>query len=128
MAQVNSHVIHSLYEPSRLESNYNEHTLENTAVEIKNHHRRAIPSHPDPFTDAIDSDLLMNDGFQDQQPTTTTTTTANVNAEFLGTVQQRNQGPIFDPSTPKNVTALVGKSAYLNCRVRNLANKTVCTS
>ncbi|KAL0279222.1 UNVERIFIED_CONTAM: hypothetical protein PYX00_000827 [Menopon gallinae] len=27
--------------------------------------------------------------------------------------------------TPRNVTALVGKSAYLTCRVKNLANKTV---
>jgi len=33
--------------------------------------------------------------------------------------------PYFDPMTPKNVTALVGKSAYLSCRVRNLGNKTV---
>uniref|UniRef100_A0A8D8UXJ4 Down syndrome cell adhesion molecule homolog n=1 Tax=Cacopsylla melanoneura TaxID=428564 RepID=A0A8D8UXJ4_9HEMI len=31
----------------------------------------------------------------------------------------------FDPATPRNVTALVGKSAYLSCKVRNLANKTV---
>ncbi|XP_067613685.1 uncharacterized protein dpr6 isoform X2 [Eurosta solidaginis] len=33
--------------------------------------------------------------------------------------------PYFDPSTPRNVTALMGKSAYLSCRVRNLSNKTV---
>jgi len=33
--------------------------------------------------------------------------------------------PYIDPITPKNVTALVGKSAYLGCKVRNLANKTV---
>ncbi|XP_059614630.1 zwei Ig domain protein zig-8-like isoform X2 [Phlebotomus argentipes] len=31
----------------------------------------------------------------------------------------------FDISMPRNVTALVGKSAYLSCRVRNLGNKTV---
>lgn len=36
--------------------------------------------------------------------------------------------PYFDPSTPRNVTALMGKSAYLSCRVRNLANKTVSGS
>ncbi|XP_071442831.1 zwei Ig domain protein zig-8-like isoform X4 [Hetaerina americana] len=36
----------------------------------------------------------------------------------------RNE-PYFDPMTPRNVTALVGKSAYLSCRVRNLGNKTV---
>lgn len=35
--------------------------------------------------------------------------------------------PYIDQITPKNVTALVGKSAYLSCRVRNLANKTVRT-
>ncbi|CAH2049806.1 unnamed protein product, partial [Iphiclides podalirius] len=33
--------------------------------------------------------------------------------------------PSFDISTPRNVTALVGKSAYLSCRVRNLGNRTV---
>lgn len=33
--------------------------------------------------------------------------------------------PYFDAATLKNVTALVGKSAYLSCRVRNLGNKTV---
>lgn len=33
--------------------------------------------------------------------------------------------PYFDPTTPRNVTALMGKSAYLSCRVRNLGNKTV---
>ncbi|CAO1439875.1 unnamed protein product, partial [Diamesa tonsa] len=31
----------------------------------------------------------------------------------------------FDPVIPTNVTALVGKSAYLSCRVKNLGNKTV---
>lgn len=33
--------------------------------------------------------------------------------------------PSFDATTPRNVTALVGKSAYLSCRVRNLGNRTV---
>lgn len=33
--------------------------------------------------------------------------------------------PYFDAMTPRNVTALVGKSAYLSCKVRNLGNKTV---
>lgn len=33
--------------------------------------------------------------------------------------------PHFDHSVPNNVTALVGKSAYLSCKVRNLGNKTV---
>lgn len=33
--------------------------------------------------------------------------------------------PYFDPNVNSNVTALVGKSAYLNCIVKNLGNKTV---
>lgn len=33
--------------------------------------------------------------------------------------------PYFDAQTPKIVTALVAKSAYLTCRVRNLGNRTV---
>lgn len=36
-----------------------------------------------------------------------------------------NRGPYFDVSQSRNVTALVGSTAYLNCRVRNLGNKTV---
>lgn len=33
--------------------------------------------------------------------------------------------PHFDQTMPKNITSLVGKSAYLGCRVKNLGNKTV---
>ncbi|KAF4528639.1 hypothetical protein B566_EDAN017067 [Ephemera danica] len=33
-------------------------------------------------------------------------------------------GPYFETSASKNVTALVGKTAYLTCRVRNLGNRT----
>ena len=36
-------------------------------------------------------------------------------------------GPYFDKVASKNVTALLGKTAYLNCRVKNLGNKTVST-
>ncbi|XP_056638513.1 cell adhesion molecule 4-like isoform X2 [Diorhabda sublineata] len=36
-----------------------------------------------------------------------------------------NRGPYFDTSVSKNVTALVGKTTYLSCRVRNLGNRTV---
>ncbi|XP_052127035.1 lachesin-like [Frankliniella occidentalis] len=35
------------------------------------------------------------------------------------------RGPYFDTSVSNNVTALVGKTAYLKCRVKNLANRTV---
>lgn len=34
-------------------------------------------------------------------------------------------GPYIDESASRNVTSLVGKTAYLNCRVHNLGNKTV---
>lgn len=36
-----------------------------------------------------------------------------------------DRGPYFDLSASRNVTALVGKTAHLNCRIRNLGNKTV---
>lgn len=37
-----------------------------------------------------------------------------------------DRGPYFDISASRNVTALVGKTATLNCRVRNLGDRTVC--
>ncbi|XP_045502245.1 zwei Ig domain protein zig-8-like isoform X2 [Colias croceus] len=40
----------------------------------------------------------------------------------LGLAQR---GPYFDVAYSKNVTALVGKTAQLNCRVHNLGNRTV---
>lgn len=43
---------------------------------------------------------------------------ANANGQTLAE-------PYFDAQTPKVVTALVAKSAYLTCRVRNLGNRTV---
>ncbi|XP_041785299.1 hemicentin-2-like isoform X1 [Anopheles merus] len=39
--------------------------------------------------------------------------------------QSKWDEPYFDDTTPRNVTGLVGKSAYLSCRVKNLGNKTV---
>lgn len=36
-----------------------------------------------------------------------------------------DRGPYFDVSASHNVTALVGKTATLNCRVRNLGDRTV---
>lgn len=35
--------------------------------------------------------------------------------------------PTFDVAQATNVTALIGKTAYLTCRVRHLGNKTVCS-
>ncbi|XP_053671128.1 uncharacterized protein LOC128721401 [Anopheles nili] len=39
--------------------------------------------------------------------------------------EQTRVGPYFDVAASKNVTALLGKTAYLNCRVKNLGNKTM---
>lgn len=36
-----------------------------------------------------------------------------------------DRGPFFELSGAKNITAIAGHTAYLNCRVRNLGNKTV---
>ncbi|XP_065168018.1 zwei Ig domain protein zig-8-like isoform X1 [Atheta coriaria] len=36
-----------------------------------------------------------------------------------------NRGPYFDKTASKNVTALVGKTSYLNCKIRNVGNRTV---
>lgn len=36
-----------------------------------------------------------------------------------------DRGPYFDVSVSRNVTALVGQTATLNCRVRNLGDRTV---
>ncbi|XP_039226784.1 uncharacterized protein LOC26536134 isoform X9 [Drosophila yakuba] len=35
-----------------------------------------------------------------------------------------DRGPYFDTSATKNVTSLVGKTGHLNCRIKNLGNKT----
>lgn len=40
-------------------------------------------------------------------------------------VEETRTGPYFDKAASKNLTALLGKTAYLNCRVKNLGNKTV---
>jgi hypothetical protein len=39
-----------------------------------------------------------------------------------------DRGPYFDLTASKNITALVGKTAYLNCRVKNIGNRTVSLS
>lgn len=45
--------------------------------------------------------------------------------EFLQELPTPGTGPYFDTSVPSNLTGLVGKTAYLNCRVKNLGNRTV---
>lgn len=42
-----------------------------------------------------------------------------------GSGDEPRTGPYVDKAVSKNVTALLGKTAYLNCRVKNLGNKTV---
>uniref|UniRef100_A0A1B0D6A4 Uncharacterized protein n=1 Tax=Phlebotomus papatasi TaxID=29031 RepID=A0A1B0D6A4_PHLPP len=46
-------------------------------------------------------------------------------ATELSVPHHERHGPYFDVSASKNVTALVGKTAQLNCRVHNLGNKTL---
>ncbi|XP_050435857.1 zwei Ig domain protein zig-8-like [Adelges cooleyi] len=43
----------------------------------------------------------------------------------LGEFSGKPNLPYFDKAASKNVTAPLGKTAYLNCRVKNLANRTV---
>ncbi|CAG9090468.1 unnamed protein product [Plutella xylostella] len=47
------------------------------------------------------------------------------NAAADGARPTPRTGPYFDLAASKNVTALLGKTAYLNCRVKNLGNKTL---
>lgn len=46
-------------------------------------------------------------------------------AEFLQEWQGSADAPYFDPSTPRNITGLVGHPVRLLCRVKNLKNRTV---
>lgn len=45
--------------------------------------------------------------------------------DFLQELPTPGTGPYFDTTVPNNLTGLVGKTAYLNCRVKNLGNRTV---
>ncbi|XP_043474542.1 lachesin-like isoform X4 [Leptopilina heterotoma] len=45
---------------------------------------------------------------------------------FPNTIEEAARlGPYIDKSASKNVTALLGKTTYLNCRVKNINNKTM---
>ncbi|XP_068632526.1 zwei Ig domain protein zig-8-like [Battus philenor] len=46
-------------------------------------------------------------------------------AEFLQEWHESADAPYFDPSTPRNITGLVGHPVRLLCRVKNLQNRTV---
>lgn len=45
--------------------------------------------------------------------------------QLLDIGQKSKLEPGFDLSQSTNITALIGKTAYLTCRVHNLGNKTV---
>lgn len=68
---------------------------------------------------------------QPQQPNSTHQNTINVPSQtstaapVTTTVYGSPTDPFFERKSSKNVTALLGKTTYLNCRVKNLGNKTV---
>ncbi|XP_040154537.1 zwei Ig domain protein zig-8-like isoform X2 [Anopheles arabiensis] len=45
--------------------------------------------------------------------------------EFLQEWPTPGTGPYFDTTVPSNITGLVGKTVLLNCKVKNLGNRTV---
>lgn len=47
------------------------------------------------------------------------------NSNAISRIAAKPSQPYFDKTASKNVTTLVGKTAYLNCKVKNLGNKTV---
>lgn len=51
--------------------------------------------------------------------------TSVMNRNTIELTEDARNGPYFDKAASKNITALLGKTAYLNCRVKNLGNKTV---
>jgi len=50
---------------------------------------------------------------------------SNKHQNTLGEFSEKPDLPYFDKAASKNVTSPLGKTAYLNCRVKNLANRTV---
>lgn len=52
-------------------------------------------------------------------------TSSGVHRNTIEVNEENRNGPYFDKNASKNVTALLGKTAYLNCRVKNLGNKTM---
>lgn len=50
---------------------------------------------------------------------------SNKHQNNLGEFSGKPDLPYFDKAASINVTSPLGKTAYLNCRVKNLANRTV---
>lgn len=70
----------------------------------------------------------VTDGYQkprDSYNTLSDSSTSLPGSALNAIMNPKWSDPYFDISVPNNVTALVGKSAYLSCRVRNLGNRTV---
>ncbi|TMW47394.1 hypothetical protein DOY81_007529 [Sarcophaga bullata] len=69
----------------------------------------------------LESDFTMN---QDEQQLYNQQQNQQ-NQDIYKTNIPLDRGPYFDTSATKNVTSLVGRTAHLNCRIKNLGNKTV---
>ena len=54
-----------------------------------------------------------------------TSETHQTKAKLAEGLQGKPQKPYFDDISPKNVTAVVGQSALLNCRVKHPGDRTV---
>lgn len=76
-------------------------------------------------------DQYGNFNNKNSQPTQSESNTSMERTELIDTSnnitnnKQYDRGPYFDISASRNVTALVEKTANLNCRIRNLMNRTV---
>jgi hypothetical protein len=70
------------------------------------------PYHDELMGYEIDDDGNLNNNQFDEEESTTTVETPVL-------------GPHFDFTAFRNATVLVGSTAYLKCRVRNVGNKTV---
>lgn len=71
------------------------------------------------FPDSASTVQRPRDGYN------TFTDSSTTQPPFNSFLNPKWNDPYFDTNVASNVTALVGKSAYLSCRVRNLGNKTV---
>ncbi|KAL5281390.1 hypothetical protein ACFFRR_005033 [Megaselia abdita] len=76
-------------------------------------------------------DQYSNLNYPNSQPTQSESNTSIERTELIdfssNTTNSKHydRGPYFDISASRNVTALVEKTANLNCRIRNLMNRTV---
>ncbi|VVD02731.1 unnamed protein product, partial [Leptidea sinapis] len=69
--------------------------------------------------------FFIADSGTDAPDSSTDMSSRQFKAEFLHEWQGTPDAPYFDPSTPRNITGLVGHPVRLLCRVKNLQNRTV---